>query len=120
MNLCVVAFRKPFVPPPPSQPLVIRSIAYGGEEHPVIRKRVIVTPVSRLPLKNDAAIHKFKLLAGPRWSPEAPKDSGLGHVEDSGAHGYIKISCEDFPEPAMNLKWASDALDRLIAEANVS
>ncbi|EKM61242.1 uncharacterized protein PHACADRAFT_247724 [Phanerochaete carnosa HHB-10118-sp] len=114
----LVAFRKPFVPPPPSQPLVIRSISYGGEEHPATRKRVIVVPISRLPLKGEAAIHKFKLLAGPRWSPEAPKDSGVGHAEDSAEHGYIKISCEDFPEPAMNLKWASDALDRLIAEAN--
>lgn len=86
-----------------------------------MRKRTIVTPVSRLPLKNEAAIHTFKLLAGPRWSPEPPKDSGVGHTEEDFAeHGYVKISCEGFPEPAMNLKWASDALDRLIEESNVS
>ena len=83
-------------------------------------KRTIVTPVAHLPLKNDAAIHKFKLLAGVRWSPEPPKDSGIDQDEPGKEHGYIKISCEDFPRPAMNLKWASDALDRLIAEANVS
>ena len=108
------------MPPAPSQPLVVRSIYYGGEEHPATRKRVIVVPVARLGLKSNAAIHKFKLLAGPRWSPEPPKDSGIGHTEAGRRHGYIKISCEDFPEPAMNLKWASDTLDTLISTANVS
>lgn len=110
------------MPPPPSQPLVVRSISYGGEEHPVTAKRTIVTPVSRLPLKNEAAIHKFKLLAGVRWSIEPPKDGGIGlsEMEASGEHGYFKISCEDFPQPAMNLKWASDVIDRLVAEAIVS
>lgn len=121
-NLRQTAFRKPFVPPPPSHPLVLRSITFGGEDHPVLRKRTIVTPVSRLPLKNKAAIHKFKLVAGVRWTPDLPKDAGFGPAEDEedGEHGYFKISCEDFPEPAMNLKWASDILDKLIAEANVS
>ncbi|GJE85713.1 37S ribosomal protein S24, mitochondrial [Phanerochaete sordida] len=114
----LTAFRKPFVPPAPSQPLVVRSIYYGGEEHPATRKRVIVVPVARLGLKSNAAIHKLKLLAGPRWSPQPPKDSGIGHAEHGGQHGYIKISCEDFPEPAMNLKWASDTLDELISTAN--
>ena len=77
-------------------------------------------PVSRLGLKTDAAIHRIKLLAGPRWTPEPPKDSGIGPSEEENSeHGYIKISCEDFPEPAMNLKWASDTLDNLIATAKV-
>ncbi|PCH33870.1 hypothetical protein WOLCODRAFT_60875 [Wolfiporia cocos MD-104 SS10] len=114
----LVAYRKPFVSPSPSTPLVVRSISYGGEEHPAMVKRVIVAPVSRLPLKSSAAIHKFKLLAGPRWTPQPPPNAGIDHNEAGGEHGYIKISCEDFPKPAMNLKWASDALDRLIAEAN--
>lgn len=72
-----------------------------------------------LPLKNEAAIHKFKVLAGVRWSPDAPTNSGIDSEESGGAHGYFKISCEDFPKPAMNLKWASDTLDRLLAAANV-
>ena len=85
-------------------------------------KRTIVIPVSRLPLQTEASIHKFKLLAGVRWSPEPPKDSGIGQseVEAYGEHGYFKISCEDFPQPAMNLKRASDIIDRLIGEASVS
>lgn len=75
--------------------------------------------VARLPLKGPNARHAFKLLAGPRWSPSPPPDSGIGPNEGKGSDGYIKISCEDFPQPGMNLKWISDALDRLIDEANV-
>ncbi|TFK56996.1 hypothetical protein OE88DRAFT_1618874 [Heliocybe sulcata] len=116
----LVAFRKPFNPPSiESAPLVVRSISYGGEEHPATTKRAITVPVAKLPLKNDAAMQKMKLLAGVRWTPEAPKDSGISTSEEAGEHGYIKISCEDFPRPAMNLKWISDTLDKLIKEANV-
>lgn len=114
----LVAFRKPFVPPTSLQPLVIRSVSYGGEEHPVTSKRAVVVPVARLPLKDEAAIHKFKLLSGVRWSTEPPRGSGLTVEEGGGEHGYVKVSCEDFPKPAMNFKWASDTLDRLLYEAN--
>ncbi|TBU34637.1 mitochondrial ribosomal subunit protein-domain-containing protein [Dichomitus squalens] len=114
----LVAYRKPFVPPNSSNPLVIRSISYGGEPHPATAKRTIVVPVARLPLKNEQAIHKFKVLAGVRWTPEPPKDSGLDPEEGGSEHGYFKISCEDFPKGPMNLKWASDTLDRLLAAAN--
>lgn len=115
-----VAYRKPFVPPAPSNPLVVRSVTFGGEGHPLLRKRVVVVPVARLPLKDDAARHKFKLLAGVRWSPEPPKDSGFGSAETGGQHGYVKIACEDFPEASMNLKWISDTIDSMLKEANVS
>jgi small subunit ribosomal protein S35 len=95
-------------------------VDYAGEEHPATVKRSIVVSVGQLPLRGDDAIHNIKLLAGSRWTPEPPLDSGVGPNEPDREHGYIKISCEDFPKPAMNLKWASDALDRLIAEANVA
>ena len=114
-----LAFRKPFVPPTPETSVVVRSISYGGEEHPVAVKRVIVAPVAHLPLKDDAARHSFKLIAGSRWTPIPPRDSGIGSDEPGGGHGYVKIACEDFQRSAMNLKWASDALDRLIQGANV-
>ncbi|KAG6332081.1 hypothetical protein ID866_7009 [Astraeus odoratus] len=114
----LVAFRKPFVPPSTVTPLVVRSIDYAGENHPVTVKHSITVPVAHLPLKNEAAIHKAKLLAGVRWSEEPPKNSGvLGSAEES-KHGYIRVSCEDFPQPSMNLKWISDTIDRLVAEAN--
>jgi len=93
-------------------------VSYGGEEHPVTVKRALTVAVSQLPLKDRHAIHKFCLLAGVRWTPTPPKDSGIKPGENA-EHGYVKISCEDFPEPAMNLKWVSDRLDDLINEANV-
>lgn len=98
-------------------------MTYGGIKHPVQRKAALVAPVTRLPLANKAAIHKFKLLAGVRWSLQPPRDSGVGKDEtkllSEGGHGYFKISHEAFPELSMNLKWCSDTLDRLIVEANV-
>ncbi|KAJ7794288.1 hypothetical protein B0H14DRAFT_3093782 [Mycena olivaceomarginata] len=44
-------------------------------------------------------------------------DGGISGLEE-WKNGYIKIACEDFPQPAMNLKWASNAMDRLVAQAN--
>lgn len=79
-----------------------------------------MVPVAHLPLQDKDAIHTFKLLAGPRWSPEPPRDAGVGPEEIGREHGYFKISCEDYPKGPMNLKWISDTLDRLIMEANVS
>jgi len=116
------AFRKPFVPPKDSTPLVVRTISYAGEEHPAAKKQVIVVAVSQLPLRSPEAVHKLKLLAGTRWSLEPPRDSGIAYEEDErlGKHGYVKISCEDFPGSAMNLKWGSDTLDNLLEEANNS
>ena len=112
------AFRKPFNPPTSETPLVVRSMSYPGEEHPAAVKRALTVAVSQLPLKGKRAIYKFRLLAGVRWTPTPPKDSGI-KLGESAEHGYVKISCEDFPEPAMNLKWVSDRLDDLINEANV-
>ncbi|KAJ6604563.1 mitochondrial ribosomal subunit protein-domain-containing protein [Mycena vulgaris] len=112
----LVAYRKPFILPPNS-PLVVRSVDYAGEEHPITAKRVIVAAVDALPLKNKDAIHRIKILAGPRWTPNPPADGGVSGLEE-WKNGYIKIACEDFPKPAMNLKWASDTMDRLVAHAN--
>ncbi|KAG6898070.1 hypothetical protein C0992_006548 [Termitomyces sp. T32_za158] len=108
----LVAYRKPYIPPTSETPLIVRSIDYAGEEHPATNKRVMVVAVDELPLRDESAVHKLKLLAGPRWTPHPPTDAGVQKNVPWG-NGYVKISCEDFPKPAMNLKWASDALDRL-------
>jgi len=92
---------------------------YQGESHPAVIKRVIVVPVDRLPLTGEEAIHKIKLLAGSRWTPNPPIDAGVSRNEEWG-NGFIKISCESFPKPSMNLRWASDTLDKLVEVANVS
>jgi small subunit ribosomal protein S35 len=91
---------------------------YQGESHPAVIKRVIVVPVDQLPLSGEQAIHKIKLLAGPRWTPNPPIDAGVG-LNEEWKNGFIKISCESFPRPSMNLKWASDTLDKLVEVANV-
>lgn len=96
----------------------MRHIHYQGEAHPALAKRAIVVSVDSLPLKTPEAIHKFKLVAGARWTPNPPKDGGLCEHEPWG-NGFFKISCDTFQNSEMNLKWASDALDRLVAEANV-
>jgi len=100
-------------------PAVVRSISYGGEEHLATTQRVIVAPVIHLPLKGDAARPGLELIAGTRWTPATPRDSGIGSDEPGGEHGCVKISCEGFQGPAMNLKWDSDTLDRLVEGGNV-
>ncbi|EAU93200.2 hypothetical protein CC1G_10268 [Coprinopsis cinerea okayama7 len=116
----LVAYRQPFIPPSSQEtPLVVRSIEYLGEYHPAASKRSITVAVDSLPLKDAKAIHKFKLIAGPRWTPNPPKDAGVcEHEVWQNGNGYFKISCDTFSSPEMNAKWASDALDRLIKEAN--
>ena len=113
-----IAYRRDFVPPADDAPMIVRSMHYQGEPHPASIKRSLVVPVDKLPLKNEAAVHKFKLIAGPRWTPNPPSDSGVSGLADWG-NGYFKISCEDFPKASQNLKWSSDTLDKLIEEANV-
>ncbi|EKM83517.1 hypothetical protein AGABI1DRAFT_96504 [Agaricus bisporus var. burnettii JB137-S8] len=111
----LAALRKPFVPPTSEQPLVVRSIEYVGSK-PTI-KRSMVVAVDDLPLKDEKALKRLVLLAGPRWTPSPPADAGISkHAE--WKHGFVKISCEDFMQPARNLKWISDTLDRLVERAN--
>ncbi|KAJ3987682.1 mitochondrial ribosomal subunit protein-domain-containing protein [Lentinula detonsa] len=112
----LVAYRKPFVVPKDS-PLIVRSLEYGGEDHPATSKRVVVVAVDDLLMTDKHSVHKIKLLAGPRWSLKPPANSGVSDLKSWG-NGFIKISCEDFLHPAQNLKWISDTLDRLIGEAN--
>ncbi|KAF5384956.1 hypothetical protein D9615_001447 [Tricholomella constricta] len=113
----LVAYRKPFVPPSPATPVIVRSLDYAGEEHPATTKRVVVVSVDELPLRDALAVHKFKLLAGTRWTPNPPADAGISGLQ-IWRNGFVKISCEDFPKASMNLKWASDTLDKLISVAN--
>lgn len=99
-----VAFRKRFLKPLPSQFIKVRYQHYQGESHPGDRKVVISFSTADLHLSTDAARHKFKLLAGPRW--DSDKDE-------------VKIACEMFPTDKMNEKWCSDTLDSMIKEAEV-
>ncbi|KAF8596168.1 hypothetical protein BDV93DRAFT_534775 [Ceratobasidium sp. AG-I] len=115
-------FRKPFVPPSTKSPLSIRTFTYGGEPHAAEHKAVVVAPISQLGLPSSEAIHKFKLLAGVRWSPTAPPDAGFSTEEvaegsEFAKDGFIKISSEHLPEVRMNVKWCSDMIDELLKQA---
>lgn len=100
----------PLVVKPPSDCLQVKTVHYfSNRQHPHSRKAVVSVKLRDLveganKLDNAQKLHKFKLLAGPRYDPDS----------DS-----FKISSEQFPTTQMNLKWCSDAIDRLIAAAEV-
>lgn len=72
-------------------------------------------------LRDADARRKFLLLAGPRWDAGHVKH-GVEEAEKEALQkgvGEIKISSERFQVQAQNVKWCSDALDRMIEEASV-
>ncbi|KAI9225939.1 MAG: mitochondrial ribosomal subunit protein-domain-containing protein [Piptocephalis tieghemiana] len=94
-------FAQTYTPPKESAILRLRTIDYPAEDHPLQHKVVLQVSPSKLGL-TPTQLHKFLLLAGPRYDP---------------AREELKISSERYQNRTLNLKWASDALDRLIAEA---
>ncbi|KAJ9128078.1 hypothetical protein QFC24_000369 [Naganishia onofrii] len=82
-------------------------------------KSVVHLPISRLPLNDAAAIHRFKLLAGPRWIP--PKSVVLQQTREAEGeeeHGSFKMSQDSFGDVRLNRQWLMDTIQRLIQEAN--
>ncbi|KPV75950.1 uncharacterized protein RHOBADRAFT_35717 [Rhodotorula graminis WP1] len=112
----LVAFRQPFTPPSSKAVVRVRHQHYQGEPHPASRKVTISAPVASLPLDSPAARHKFKLLAGPRWTPALP--GAAARQQQAQDEGEVKLACEMFPSERMNEKWCSDTLDKLVNEAN--
>ncbi|GHJ85433.1 hypothetical protein NliqN6_1835 [Naganishia liquefaciens] len=119
--------RKPFQPPSKDQclrftttiDLVIPADA-SARETAHTHKSVVHVPISRLPLSDDAAIHRFKLLAGPRWIP--PKNVILQQEGEEAtaeeAHGWFKMSQDSFGEVRLNRQWLTDTMQKLVQEAN--
>lgn len=103
-SFLTVEFAQTYTPPKESAILRLRTIDYPAEDHPLQHKVVLQVSPSKLGL-TPTQLHKFLLLAGPRYDP---------------AREELKISSERYQNRTLNLKWASDALDRLIAEAKVS
>ncbi|OCF36029.1 hypothetical protein I316_02525 [Kwoniella heveanensis BCC8398] len=87
-------------------------------------KAVLLVPVSSLPLSSPEAIHRIKLLAGPRWTPGRPgreeflPNGGAIEGADEGKEGWIKIAEERFENTIQNRREVSAALDRLVEAAN--
>ncbi|TIB78615.1 hypothetical protein E3Q22_02555 [Wallemia mellicola] len=110
-------YRKEFKPPAKDEVVKVRTLDYLNQEpHPASVKSVVTVKVSDLPLADASSKHKLKLLAGPRWSgPESRIVDGK-LVED--VDGEIKISSEQFPYRAQNMRWCSDKLQLLLKESN--
>ncbi|KAN0059956.1 37S ribosomal protein S24, mitochondrial [Thecaphora frezii] len=118
------AFRQPYTPPSASQLLRFRFQHYQGEAHPASRKVVLTVPIKPLfasgHLKTPAAQHKFLLLAGQRFRRNHPVRPSPVTGSEEDVDGEVVISCERMPHQRQNMKWCSDTLDSLIAEANAA
>ncbi|KAI5450779.1 37S ribosomal protein S24, mitochondrial [Naganishia albida] len=119
--------RKPFQPPSKEQCLrftttidLVTPADASPRETAHMHKSVVHFPISRLPLTDAAAIHRFKLLAGPRWIP--PKSAVLQQdsagQEQEAEHGWFKMSQDSFGDVRMNRQWLMDTVQRMIKEAN--
>ncbi|WVR08677.1 hypothetical protein IAU60_005735 [Kwoniella sp. DSM 27419] len=84
-------------------------------------KAVLLVPVASLNLPSPEAVHRIKLLAGPRWTPGRPgREEFLSHGQDNdaeGKEGWIKIAEERFSNAQQNRSEVSAALDRLVEAA---
>lgn len=96
----------PFNPPSLTRtPLRLKlNDVFGESAHPHVPKVTLTAKISALPLKTPEAVHKFKVLAGPRWD---------SHLEE------FTLSSDRFASKEENAKWCSDTLDRLLSEAHV-
>ena len=111
VSLHSAELRRPYKAPTTSQALTIQTAFRSSDPmHPVSRKAVLTTTVGRLvaatgsKLSSKEAQHKLKAIAGPRYDPGS---------------NTLKISSDSYPTVTMNMKWCSDALDRLIEAAAV-
>ncbi|PWN86624.1 hypothetical protein FA10DRAFT_270177 [Acaromyces ingoldii] len=122
----LLELRRPYEPK--RELLRFRLVHLQGEAHPMTAKAVMTVSVADLfehlagqgKLRDADARRKFLLLAGPRWDAGHVKH-GVEEAEKEALQkgvGEIKISSERFQVQAQNVKWCSDALDRMIEEAS--
>ncbi|TIA87375.1 hypothetical protein E3P99_03210 [Wallemia hederae] len=110
-------YRKEFKPPAKDQVVKVRTLEYLNQKpHPASVKSVVTVKIKDLPLSDASSKHKAKLLAGPRWSGPLSGYVDGKLVED--IDGELKISSEQFPHRAQNVRWCSDKLQLLIKESN--
>lgn len=96
---------------------ITQTVDLAFDDLPVSRKRVLEVSVDSLNLGSEEAIQRFKVIAGPRWTPGPP---GPGTYLKADGNGWIKISEERFGDARMNRKSVSDMLERLVGAAKVS
>jgi small subunit ribosomal protein S35 len=96
-------FRRVFSAPAKNA-IKLKLTGYQGENHPGSSKAVLYfSPKTSLPHGHlPQVMHKFKVLAGPRY--DSTTDT-------------LTISCDTFASQEENAKWCSDTLDKLLSEA---
>ncbi|KAK8850604.1 hypothetical protein IAR55_004523 [Kwoniella newhampshirensis] len=107
--------------PPTSSIRLTSTIDLSSPSSKFHTKSVLLVPVSSLPLPNEKAVHRLKLLAGPRWTPGRPgREEFLSESDEAGEgkEGWVKISEERFANASQNRRSVSDILDRLVEAAN--
>lgn len=95
-------FAKPFEPPPLTSPLRFRYTSYMGEAHPAAKKVVLQFCTRDLTSLTEPQRIKLIKLAGVRYNPDTD---------------VIKMSCEQFENPAQNKRYLGDTVEKLIHEA---
>lgn len=120
-NQPLSAQAKMFNPPTTAQSVRIRSsIDLSYPSSLAHRKSVLVAPVGSLPLKGAEAVQRFKLIAGPRWTPGYPGRAEQTTVQGSeDKEGWIKIAEERFPDARTNRWNVGQMLEKLVEAANV-
>ncbi|OWZ67173.1 hypothetical protein AYX14_05784 [Cryptococcus neoformans] len=105
---------------PPTAPIRLTStIDLARPDSRYHTKCVLLVPITALPLSTSEAVHRFKLLAGPRWTPGKPgRNEFIKDESNDGENGWIKISEERFESARQNRRSASDILERLVNAAN--
>lgn len=118
-------FRQPFVPPSPDAHLIVKThddmdFHYGqADSQRPNRKVTVKLNLSRFPklIESPEAMHKIKLLAGIRWTAPSIRSSFDTNEHYDDPNGSITIACDKYPTRAMNERWCSETVDRLLTAA---
>lgn len=83
------------------------------------RKVTVKLNLSRFPVlaASPEAMHRIKLLAGSRWTAPRLRSPFDTHDHYDDPHGSVTIACDKYPNRAMNERWCSETVDRLLAAA---
>ncbi|KAH3902036.1 related to 37S ribosomal protein S24, mitochondrial [Saccharomycodes ludwigii] len=85
-----------------THPVTYKYTTYIGEEHPNSRKVVLNVKTAEIPGLEPKELHKLRLLAKTRYDSTTD---------------VLKMSSDNYPEPAQNARYLSNILQRLIKEA---
>ncbi|KAG0152133.1 hypothetical protein CROQUDRAFT_719395 [Cronartium quercuum f. sp. fusiforme G11] len=118
-------FRQPFVPPDPNAHLIVKThddmeFHHGQADSQRPNRKVTVRlNLSRFPelIASPEAMHKIKLIAGARWTAPTIRSAFDTNEHYDDPHGSVTIACDKYPSRAMNERWCSETVNRLLVAA---